>query len=160
MDTIRGYLLSVTAACLISVLAGALVRQKTVKKVVRFSSGLLILLVVVLPLLSLDMDDIADVFRSFRLEYNRTDGEQEWHAQLSRHIKQMSEAYIEDKAGELGASVRAEVTLNDDEYPQPVRVRISGILSRTQHEALAAYIRTAFGIAEEEQEWRFYEVDE
>ena len=160
MDGIKTYLLSVTAACLISVLACALVRQETVKKIVRFSSGLLILLVVVLPILSLNMEDVAQVFRSFRVEYDKTDAEAAWQTQLAQHIKQTSEAYIEDKAGELGASVRAEVTLNDDEYPQPVRVRISGILSRTQHEALAAYIRTAFGIAEEEQEWRFYEIDE
>ena len=158
MDGIKTYLLSVTAACLISVLACALVRQETVKKIVRFSSGLLILLVVLLPILSLNMEDVAQVFRSFRVEYDKTDAEAAWQTQLAQHIKQTSEAYIEDKAAQLGATVRAEVTLNDAEYPQPVHVRITGILSLSQRQALGELIRTAFGVAEEEQEWNIYEI--
>ena len=160
MDGIKTYLLSVTAACLISVLACALVRQETVKKIARFSSGLLILLVVVLPILSLNMEDVAAVFRSFRVEYDTTDAAATWQAQLAQHIKQTSEAYIEDKAAQLGATVRVEVTLNDAEYPQPVHVRIAGIVSLSQRQALAEYIRTAFAVAEEEQEWIIYEVGE
>lgn len=158
METIRTYLLSVTAACLIGVLASALVRQETVKKIARFASGLLILLVVVLPLLSLDMEEVAEVFRSFRVQYDPSEAQEAWQTQLSRHIKQTSETYIEDKAGELGAAVRAEVTLNDAEYPQPIHVRIIGVLNLSQRQALGEYIRTAFGVAEEEQEWNIYEV--
>lgn len=157
MDAIRTYLLSVTAVCLISVLASSLVRQETVRKIVRFASGLLILLVVILPILSLDMEDVAAVFRSFRTEYDQNDAQQQWHEQLSQHIKQTSEAYIVEKADALGATVHAEVTLNDDEYPQPIHVRIVGIVSLSQRQALAEYIRTAFGVAEEEQEWNIYE---
>lgn len=159
MEAVRSYLLSVTAVCLISVLACALVRQETVRKIVRFSSGLLILLVVIVPLLSLDMENISDILRYFRVQYDQIDAEETWHEQLSQHIKRTSEAYIEDKAAALGASVRAEVTLSDAEYPAPVHAKLTGIVSPQQRRALAEYMRTALDIAEEEQEWYIYETD-
>ena len=159
MEAVQSYLLSVTAACLISVLACALVRQETVRKIVRFSSGLLILLVVIVPLLSLNMENISDIFRSFRVQYDRSGAEETWHEQLSQHIKRTSEAYIEDKAAALGASIRAEVTLSDAEYPVPVHAKVTGVVSPQQRRALAEYMQTALDIAEEEQEWYIYETD-
>lgn len=157
---IVNYLISVTAACLIGVIVNALVRQETVRRIARFASGLLLILTVVLPLLPIEAEDISSLFSSYAVQYDTSQLKEQWHERLSAHIKETSETYIEQKADELGVFVRADVTLDDEEYPQPIAVRITGILSYETKNRLSDYIETALGVKKEAQEWNYYAIDE
>lgn len=159
MEAVRSYLLSVTAACLLAAIASALVRGDSVRKLVRFAAGLLILAVVIMPLLRIDVDGLSEKIRAYRSSLSVPTEENDWDARFSALIKETSEAYIEEKAAALGAVVKAEVTLSEDDYPQPIGVRIVGILSSEQRRELAAYLETAFAVGADAQEWRVYDAD-
>lgn len=158
MDSVRNYLIAVVAVCMISVLAAALVHNSPLNKIVRFVSGILILLVAASPLLTLDTDLLAEKMekylggRSFRTDEIQENTRQ----QLALHIKETTETYIENKAAELGAAIQAEVTLDNGEYPTPNGATIIGTLTPTQRTALAAYLTDSLAIPAEQQEWKLY----
>lgn len=158
MDGIRSYLISVVAVSMISVLASVLVKSSPLQKVVRLVGGLLILLVAVTPLLRLDMKALGEKIEEFCGSENFDIAKVELQSQnqLALYIKQTTEAYIENKANELGAAIQAEVTLTNGEYPMPHGVTIIGTLNVEQIKALSAYLTDALNIAEENQEWKLY----
>lgn len=162
MSSIRGYLISLIAACMISVVASALIKQERIQTIVRFLGGMLIVLVAFAPLLSVNMDELTQSILHFSGEYALdTDAiENDTYQLLRKHIKETTQTYIEAKAKELGASVRAEVTLNDEEYPAPIAAQIEGRLSASQLQALSEYMRDALGIPVQAQNWRQYEAGE
>ena len=55
MEGIRNYFLAIVAACMLSVLACALLKNSRIQKITRFIAGILILLTVSAPLLRLDL---------------------------------------------------------------------------------------------------------
>ena len=60
MEGIRNYFLAIVAACMLSVLACALLKNSRIQKITRFIAGILILLTVSAPLLRLDLTGLAD----------------------------------------------------------------------------------------------------
>lgn len=156
MVGIREYLISVIAACMIAVLCLQLVKQQTVKKVLRFVCGLLVLLVAASALVSLDMEYISGLMETMELQVNadKNSLEQDVYQQLSEHIQSTSENYIERKAYEFGATVQARVTLTQEEYPVPYSVTIIGILTPQQKQALSEYLDQSLAIPYERQEWK------
>lgn len=158
MDTVRNYLVSVLAACMIAVIASVLVRKSPIQKVVRMVGGILILLVVISPLLRLDTESLGKRIEEFCGERNFDTSQIEANTreQLAAHIKRTTEAYIENRAAELGAAIQAKVTVGDGEYPTPVAVTIIGTLTPEQRGELAAYLTVSLGIAADKQEWKLY----
>ena len=162
METVRSYLISLVAVCMIAVLASVLVHGSPINKFVRFIGGILVLLVAVSPLLSVDTEKLSERLKEI-CEANSFDTsavEEKTHSVLSEHIKKTTETYIENKAAELGAAIQAEVTLTNDEYPVPHKVRILGTLTAEQISSLAAYLTDSLGIAPENQEWKLYGTSE
>lgn len=161
MDAVRGYLISLVAACMICAVSTALVKNGRMHKIVRFLGGILIALAAVTPLLSLRLDDLTGYLAEFDREYSLdVEGiEETTQSLLRKHIKQTAQTYIESKAEKLGASIQAEVTLDDGEYPKPIAARITGTLTPEQLAALSQYMTEALGIAQTAQEWRLYETD-
>lgn len=158
MDEVRGYLISVIAVCMITVIADVLIQKSSLRKIVRLIGGILVLLVAVKPLLSLDMGQISSYLKEFNDSYSFDTGriKSSQNELLKEHIKQTAETYIEDKATELGGMVQAEISLSEGEYPVPVGVTLIGTLSPEQVQALSAYIVSDLGIPTTEQEWRLY----
>lgn len=158
MESAREYLLAIVAACMIAVLANAMIRNRTVKRVVRFVGGILVILAVVTPLLSLDADRLTAYLDFVTEEYgfDSVRVEKTMQEQLALHIKQTTETYIEQKASELGATVQAEVTLDEGTYPVPVHATVVGTLTPEQMSGLAAFMQDSLGIPTEEQEWKGY----
>ena len=60
MDGIRSYFLAVVAACMLAVLACALLKNSRLQRITRFIAGILILLTVATPLLRIDLSSLAD----------------------------------------------------------------------------------------------------
>ncbi len=158
MEGIREYLISVVAVCMITVIADVLIQKSALKKIVRLIGGMLILLVAIRPLLSVDMERISAYLEGINAEY-RFDTEEIKSTQeeiLRRQIKQSAEVYIENKAKALGATLHAEITLSEGEYPEPVSVKLIGTLTPEQVQTMSAEIETALNIPVSRQEWRLY----
>ena len=162
METIRGYLISLVAVCMIAVLASVLLHGSPINKFVRLIGGIRVLLVAVSPLLTVNTERLSERLEEICGSYAfDTDSvAEERRSFLSEHIMQTTETYIENKAAELGAANQAEVTLTNDEYPVPNKVKIIGTLTVEQIESLAAYLTDSLGIAPENQEWKLYGTSE
>ena len=156
MGGIKGYLVAIVAACMLTVVASVLVQKSPLKKIVRLIGGILILLVAVTPLLRLDLTQIVDILQNGEYSFDTSAMEQKRQALLEDHIKQTTEAYIENEAACLGATVQAKVTLTEEEYPVPYHAILIGSVDTGQMNALTAYMETCLGIARTEQEWRLY----
>lgn len=162
METVRSYLISLVAVCMLAVLASVLVHGSPIHKFVRFIGGILVLLVAVSPLLSVDTEKLSERLKEIceANSFNTSAVAENRYSVLSEHIKQTTETYIENKAAELGAAIQAEVTLTNDEYPVPDKVKIIGTLTAEQISSLAAYLTDSLGIAPEHQEWKLYGTSE
>ena len=158
MDGIKTYLISVVAVCMITVIADVLIQKSGLKRIVRLLGGLLVLMVAIRPLLSLDMSRIStyllEVNSNYRFDTANIKSTQQ--ELLRQQVRQSAEKYIEDEAKSLGATLQAEVTLSDGEYPVPVSVILIGTLSPEQAQTVGAYIAAALDIPAERQEWRLY----
>ena len=141
MEAIRSYLTAVVAVSMIAVLASALAHGSRMERVVRFAAGLLALLVCVTPLLRLD--DASGTDRT------RQD-------MLRDLIRENTERTIEKQAEALGMLVRADVTLTEEEYPQPWSATLTGTLDPEQVRALSEFLSQSLGIPTERQTWKTY----
>ena len=121
MEAIRSYLTAVVAVSMIAVLASALSHGSRMERVVRFAAGLLALLVCVTPLLRLDARTLTDVLEQAEraLDYDASGTDRTRQDMLRDLIRENTERTIEKQAEALGMLVRADVTLTEEEYPQP-----------------------------------------
>lgn len=156
MDEIRNYLFSIICASLICSIAVAVVGKDTsFGKVVKLLTGLILSVVVLAPMVTIRVDDIALYFESLQL--NADDAVQEGIAfadtQNQVLIKEKTKTYIMEKAASLGADLEIDIELSD-EYPQkPTKVFLSGMVSPYVKSILVNDIRQNLGIPEEEQFW-------
>ncbi|MDR0889360.1 MAG: stage III sporulation protein AF [Oscillospiraceae bacterium] len=159
MEAVREYLIALVAVSMIAVLANALVHGEKMQKIVRFVGGLLILLVAMSPILKINLTDLARRMEDFGQAqgFDNSEVSQNSQEMLAALIKQNTETYIVQKAASIGATVRAEVTLSNEEYPTPVAVVIIGTLSAQQLADMEQYLSSALGIPKENQEWKLYE---
>lgn len=152
MTYLRAWLMSVVASAVLVSIAEQLTDGAAMRRAVRFVGGLLLMLALLRPLLRLELalpeltpDDYRAAVETLERELSaqRSDA-------LSSGIAGRTQAYIEDKADELGLSVRAEVSTREEEgVPVPAAVTLYG----REDAALSALIARELGIAEEDQLW-------
>ena len=152
MMLVRAWLLGVIACAVLVSAAQSLTDGGALRRAVRFAGGLLLMLAMLRPLPSVEFpvrETALDGYRAAVEELERELSAQREES-LSGGIAAATAAYIEDKADELGASVRASVTVEEkDGVPLPVDVTLYGQRS----EVLAAYLADELGITEEHQTW-------
>ena len=141
MTILRSWLLGVVACALLVSACEQLTDGGTMKKIVRFVGGMLLMLALLRPLLRIDLTDFAVNAGAYR----------EAVAQLEEErIAAQTGAYIEDKAASLGASIRAVVTTEErGGVPLPASVTLYG----EENAEISAYIERELGIAKEDQLW-------
>lgn len=160
MNSVRNYLLSIVAACMISAIGNTFVRNRTVERVLHLVSGVLILLTVVSPLLKIRSDDVTDFFRTGEETKVSAEAVKEKNQKLLAEQVQLStEKHIETIAAEFGFQVRAKVEVRMDDLPQPCSVELIGAATSEQMKQLSDYIETGLAIPIENQTWRIYETD-
>ena len=149
MTFLRSWLLSVTACAVLVSIVQQLTDGGAMKKIVRFVGGMVLMLAMLRPLLSLTFD-LPELDGGHYREALKETLRAEQDSTLSDSIAARMQAYIEDKASSLGLSVRAEVqTALQGGVPLPDAVTLYG----TKSAALSAYIVQELGIAEENQLW-------
>ena len=136
------WLMGVTCAAMILALAEGLSPAGGPKRAARLAGGLLLLLAVVKPLISLDGSALTRAMTEYRLdaEYSAQALEEENKTLMMDIIEAQSAAYIQDKAAALGITCTVQVEADEAaEYPIPKVVTITGELSREEREALCVF---------------------
>lgn len=152
IDFFRQWLLGVIACSMLVSLAEQICPEGGCRKIARFTGGLLLLLAMLRPLAEVDLPREAWNAGGYREAVARLELELEAEREnaFADGIAAKLDAYIEDKAESLGASVHAAVALRErGGVPVPERVTLRG----TYSEALSAWIASELGIAKEKQEW-------
>lgn len=155
MESLRQYVISVTGAALICGIVTGMVKKDGAGELIRMLCGLVLACTVLYPLVGLRMADAAlDLFPSLEAgKAMAAQGEKITRDEMADIIKSQTEAYILDKATELGVSLTAEVLLGEDEIPVPVGVILSGAASPYAKSQLTNAIEKDLGIPKEKQIW-------
>ena len=153
MEAVRAWLTSLVLVSLLLSVAQSLIPEGTLRRAASFTGGLILLFALLRPVLGADLE---------RLEVDLSDYQtavEERQAELAAAqteamasiIAEQTEAYIWDKAGELGleVTVRVETRTEGNGIPVPWSAELTG--PRT--EALASYLETELGIPAERQVW-------
>lgn len=152
MEFLRQWLLGVIACAMLVSVVQQLCPEGSVRKLARFTGGLLLLCAMLRPLTTVELPGVdwdAGGYREAvaRLELELGAAQENT---MAEGIAAELEAYIEDKAESLGANVQAQVTMGTGSgAPLPVRVTLRGAYSA----ALAEAIETELGVTKERQTW-------
>ncbi len=150
------YLLGVCAAAMVCAAVTALVGKKgTVGPVVKLMTGCFMLLTLLTPLGGIRLGSLEDLISDVSADADAmaAAGENSARQELVLRITERTQAYILDKAAALGADVRVQITVSDDDIPVPSGVTVSGSISPYAKKRLEAVLTTDLGISEEAVKW-------
>lgn len=148
------YVLSLITAALIGGILTGLLPGSSCGKALKLLCGIFLMAAVLRPLGSLTLPDLDTWLESWDREAEAAArvGEDYLQAQKRQVISQRLEAYILDKAEQLGAQLTAKVTLDGQDCPEAVT--LEGTWSQTQQEQLRQLLETELGIPKERQQWQ------
>lgn len=152
----KAYLIRLTAAAILGAVLRKMAPEGGAGRATRLGSGLLVILTALGPLGNMDPAGAAAHLaeRGFVGGYTDQSVQQISNELLEELILDSVEAYILDKAQELGAEVTAEVEMVvQNGCPIPWRVRIQGQVPEQTRERLKQLIQDELGIPEERQIW-------
>lgn len=153
---VRQYILSVLAVSLIISLVNAFISKDSAQsKLIKMISGFVLIITIISPFSNFKIGNIEDIFDDLELNPNQIISEGEIIADLTSRdiIKERSEAYILDKASDMGLTVEVEVTLNDTVPSSPYSIEITGNISPYSKMQLSKIITTDLAIPEDRQKW-------
>jgi len=124
MARLGGYVLTLTAAALVSSILLSVLKEGSAKHLLRLCCGVFLTVTAVSPLAELTSLSPELSYESFQWEGEDTAA---FGAELARdarreRIREGIEAYILDKARCLGLSLQTEVILDPEDLPQTVRL--------------------------------------
>ena len=145
MEAVRAWLTSVVLVSVLLSAAQSLIPPGTVRKAAGFTGGLILHL-------ELDFDHYQAAVEERQEELADTQTEA-----MASIIAEQTEAYILDKAGELGleVTVRVETRTEGNGIPVPWSAELTGSWSQ----ALASALETELGIPAERQVWHEREAE-
>lgn len=156
MDQLRSYLLSITAAAVISAIILQITGNKSATgKILKTVTGLFMSVTLLSPLIRFRIRDMEKYIDEFRLssEYAAGQGVEMAREELSHIIKDQTESYILDEASKMGMEMSVEVKLSESNPPQPCFVILQGAVSPYQKKYLSQHITDKLGISQENQQW-------
>lgn len=157
MEKISMWVMGITAAAMLVAVADSLTPPGTVKKIARFTGGLVLLLAVISPVSSLDFTALSRslvVYREDLNEYQATAGTGSIQV-MKIIIADKTSAYIVDKAVALGVICTAEVTctVGEEDVPYPSAVTVTGNFTDAQEAALTRQIEADLAIPASSQRY-------
>ncbi|MCD7838279.1 MAG: hypothetical protein LUG65_05130 [Clostridiales bacterium] len=149
LESLRQWILAVTAVSLLTALCQALMPPGPVKRVSNLTCGLLIFIVLVQPAVRADYTQLLADFQDYYAGLGDYDTALvETNSALTEElIARNTAAYIEDKAE--GAGIACAVTVScgqREEVPMPETVTVSGSLSQTEQAWLIDLAETELGL--------------
>lgn len=156
MDSIRQYILSVTAAVAICGFCTVLFNNKgTFGAIIKLLSGIFLAITMISPLVKLEIGDYTQFFEDITADAQNASshGKQMADDATKGIIKSQTEAYILDKATSLGLDITVDVFLDNDTSFVPNGVMIHGAAAPLAKSRLQQYITDDLGIPEENLKW-------
>ena len=159
MEGIRSWIIGICAGAIICAAVQALTPKGKSGSAVKLACGFLTVALLIGPLREFDFDSYALSMSRIKSAGEQYAGEALNGGQemLGSVIERESEAYILDKAAELGiagATARVSAKLFEEgEYPYPYSVELGGEAASEQKKALSSYIEGELGIPAERQYW-------
>ena len=154
LDVIRQWLLGISCAALVLAMAESLTPSGTIRKIGRLTGGLVLLIAMLGPLLSLDEGALTQALTEYRLsldDYSQ-ELEQEDQELMKGIIEERSGAYIQDKAESMGIDCQVAVEAGEeDDWPVPEYVTVLSTLTAEEQAKLTREIETDFAIPSERQ---------
>lgn len=152
MTFFQNYLLSLTAASLLTGLCQSVMPPGTVKRVSAFTCSLLLFVVMARPLLQMDYALLLSRWESASaaLAVHDETLEQTSYSLTQQLIVEQLEAYIQDKAEEKGIRCEAAVFCREENgLPVPDSVEVHGAVKETERETLMKLMEEELGIERE-----------
>lgn len=130
LDTVRAWLSSAVAAAFLTAAAQSLLPEGAARKAAGLAGGLAMVCVLLSPLTGLEFRSVSAAYADCagEIESRRADLQARSDEALERLIAQRAEAYISDKAAQMGAAcaVRVLVERNGDGVPVPAGAVLTG----------------------------------
>ncbi len=125
------------------------------KSWMQFLCGIILTITLIKPFTGIQNMDIPLVSDSIREDgaHLSDEGKKIALDAMADIIRQNSQAYIMDKAAELGVSIDAEVSVSNEEIPVPVSVILHGDVSPYVRLQVESLIESGMGIAKENIRW-------
>ncbi len=156
MDTVRNYVLRIVIAAIVCAIARSLIKEKTATgKMVNLISGILMAVTILAPIATISFKNITNFYENISIDADAfvSDGKNASQESIAEIIKSQTEAYILDKANNLGLQIAVEVELDDSNNSIPCGVVISGAVSPYAKGTLGTYMQEELGIPKENQKW-------
>lgn len=154
MEALGRYLVSVSSICLFCGILQSFFTANWMKKLGKLLSGILVTMAVLAPLPKLSLPEMPELSTWEDESQQAVAWGEEYRAdQLAQSIKEETQAYILDKAGELGMQVSVEVSFQDADVPAPKSCIIKGKYTHQQKLAMEQILFLDLGIAKEDQAW-------
>ena len=157
MEGVRGWLLSVLAVSLLCALAEALMPKGPVKGVGKLVCGLVLAAAVASPVVRLDLEGSRQWLEDWDAGLERREEElkKQVDDEMKTIIEQEYEAYIVDKAAQLGAVCTARVECCEEEAGVylPEGAWIGGALTQQQREELTWQLSEELGLSSQALHW-------
>lgn len=155
MSAVRNYLFRLVCAAAMSSAVLSLPLQKQLKRLLGLACGCILVLLTLTPLCNLDLPTLLRSLPPL-IQEDAPFSDTQNDALLQKLICEQTAAVIEEKAEELGITVRAEVTVKYDETIGsflPYRVTVTVLGGEGSKEALRRFVTEELAIAEERQIW-------
>ena len=149
MGSLRRYILAIVTAAILGGILTGIVRDGSCGKLLKLMCGVFFLLTAIQPITGVRIPDLSQWVQAYSSE-----AENYFARQRETIIKEKTEAYILDKAGQLGLQLQAEVSVSETEEPVPWAVVLSGEVKPDQKRRLEAILEQELGIARENQQWQ------
>lgn len=156
MDSIRAYLLSVTAAAILCGCVRTIFQKKDFHgKITKLLTGLFILVTVIAPITGFQIKNWSDYIHDIELDSADAAqaGKEDTIYAVQTIIKEQCEEYIEDKAASYGVTVDAQIIFESSESTVPYEISILGEVSPYSKGILSEKITNDLGIPKEHQIW-------
>lgn len=152
----KDYILSIIAVAIVCGIVNGLLREMTgTGQIIKILAGVLMAITVIKPLTSISFSHIADYLDGLSVTADAfvVEGRSAAQESIVSIIKSRSEAYILDKANQMGLDIAVEVELDAGNNSIPCGVTISGALSPYAKNVLTDYITNDLGIPKENLKW-------
>ncbi len=157
MDDIKGYVLSILSVSIISA-ASVNITSKMggVGKIVKMICGILFLVTLISPFTKLTDPGLSQYISRIKLDAEDviTEGKNLAQAETESIIKKQSEAYILDRAAQMGLAIEVDITLSESTPTVPVSVSVIGDVSPYFKQQLRQIISHDLGVPEDFQIWQ------
>lgn len=155
MTALKTYLLRLILCGFLVTLTGALLRGRKTARALALCGGCLMILTALRPLMQVDLSRLPDLVTGLTRAEREAEAREKNDALLRSLVEKQTAEWIEARAAELGLSLQAEVTAEEDRAGTfvPASVSLSGVWTASQREAFSSILENELAIPAARQRW-------